>query len=89
MQSDSVLPVVRLLMVAFRIQGAMLNAPASWSAVVLHRFSLAPQNRPPFQITLTLRPTFNAQPPGRQAIPILLPSDLRPHHLVEPKAIPR
>ena len=76
-------------MVAFRIQGAKFNAPASWSAVALHRFSLAPQNRPPFQITLTLRPIFNAQPPGRQVIPILLPSDLRPHHLVEPKAIPR
>ena len=48
-----------LLILAYRIRGAMFNAPASWSAVALHRFSLAPQNRPPFQITLALRPTFN------------------------------
>ena len=89
MQSNSALPVVRLLIVTFLIQGARFNAPASWSAVALHRFSLAHQNRPLFQITLTLRPTFNVQTPWRQTIPILLPSDLRPHHLVEPKAIPR
>ena len=53
MQSDSVLPVVRLLIVTFFIRGARFNAPASWTAVVLYRFSLAHQNRPPFQITLS------------------------------------
>jgi len=52
MQSDSALPVVRLLIVTFCIRGAMFNAPASWTAVALHRFSLAPQNRPLFQITI-------------------------------------
>ena len=52
MPSDSGLPVVRLLIVTFCIRGAMFNAPASWTAVALHRFSLAPQNRPPFQITI-------------------------------------
>ena len=32
--------------------GARFNAPASWTAVVPYRFSLAHQNRPHFQITL-------------------------------------
>jgi len=59
MQLEFVLQVVLIFIVAFFIQGAMFNAPASWTAVALHRFSRAHQNRPNFQvITLALKDNF-------------------------------